>query len=127
MAEVGPTVSVIAIIDVSAKVAILCHQYLTAVGNARTDITSLQNRLGNLSTSLSGVQHLLDNQDNKTLATSQKLVDSLAGCTLELARLQSRLDPGKARKAMRRFGFRALRWPFDSKEVGVIISNLEHY
>jgi hypothetical protein len=54
-------------------------------------------------------------------------VDSVDGCTLELVQVQNRLDPGKARKAMRRFGLRALRWPFDSKEVSGIISNLERY
>jgi DNA-binding transcriptional MerR regulator len=128
MAEaVGLAASVIAIINLSAKVATLCLQYSTAVGNARTDITYLQNRLSDLGTSLSGVQHLLDNENNKTLATSQKLVDSLAGCRSELAQLQSRLDPGKARKTMRRFGLRALKWPFNSKEVSGIASNLEHY
>ncbi|RYP68551.1 hypothetical protein DL770_008416 [Monosporascus sp. CRB-9-2] len=128
MAEaVGLAASVIAIINLSAKVANLCLQYSTAVGNARADITCLRTRLDHLGTSLQGVQHLLDGRNNQELVTSRKLVDSLNGCTSELAQLQSRLDPGKARKAMRRFGLRALKWPFDSKEVSGIVSNLEHY
>ncbi|KAH7137547.1 hypothetical protein EDB81DRAFT_844122 [Dactylonectria macrodidyma] len=101
---VGLAASVIAIIDLSAKVAVLCLQYSTA-----------------------GVQHLLDNRNNQALATSRKLVDSVDGCTSELVQLQGRLDPGKARKAMRRFGLHALKWPFDSKEVSDIVSNLERY
>ncbi|KAM5353336.1 hypothetical protein ACJZ2D_016758 [Fusarium nematophilum] len=40
---------------------------------------------------------------------------------------KGRLDPGKTRNAMRRFGLRALRLPFDSKEVSGIISNQERY
>ncbi|KAH7124365.1 hypothetical protein EDB81DRAFT_731294 [Dactylonectria macrodidyma] len=128
MAEaVGLATSVIAIIDLSAKVAVLCLQYSTAVGNARADITHLRSRLDDLGTTLQGVQHLLDNRNNQALATSRKLVDSIDGCTSELVQLQSRLDPGKARKAMRRFGLRALKWPFDSKEVSDIVSNLERY
>ncbi|KAI3576689.1 hypothetical protein IWW34DRAFT_808545 [Fusarium oxysporum f. sp. albedinis] len=96
MAEaVGLAASVIAIINLSAKVATLCLQYSTA--------------------------------NHQALATSRKLVDSLNGCTSELTRLQSRQDPGKARKAMCRFGLRALKWPFDSKEVSGIVSNLDHY
>ncbi|KAH7125055.1 hypothetical protein B0J13DRAFT_598998 [Dactylonectria estremocensis] len=128
MAEaVGLAASVIAIIDLSAKVAVLCLQYSTAVGNARADITRLQSRLDDLGTTLQGVQHLLDNRNNQALTTSRKLVDSVDGCTSELVQLQSRLDPGKARKTMRRFGLRALKWPFDSKEVSDIVSNLERY
>ncbi|RYP13088.1 hypothetical protein DL765_007037 [Monosporascus sp. GIB2] len=128
MAEaVGLAASVIAIIDLSAKVANLCFQYSTAVGNARADITCLRTRLDDIGTSLQGVRHLLDGQNYQELATSRELVDSLNGCTSELAQLQSRLDPGKAHKAMRRVGLRALKWPFDSKEVSGIVSSLEHY
>ncbi|KAG7432247.1 Kinesin light chain [Fusarium oxysporum f. sp. raphani] len=128
MAEaVGLTASVIAIIDLSAKVATLCLQYSTAVRNAKADITRLQTRLNDLGTSLEGVKELLDDRNNQALATSRKLVDSLDGCTSELAQLQSKLDPGKARQAMRHFGLRALKWPFNSKEVSGIVSNLDHY
>ncbi|KAJ4309322.1 hypothetical protein N0V84_011561 [Fusarium piperis] len=128
MAEVvGLAASVIAIIDLSAKVAKLCSDYSTAVRNARADITRLQSQLGNLSECLQGAQRLLNDPNNRSLATSRKLVDSIDGCTSELVQVQNRLDPGKARKAMRRFGLRALRWPFNSKEVSGIISNLERY
>ncbi|RYP61640.1 hypothetical protein DL771_010059 [Monosporascus sp. 5C6A] len=128
MAEaVGLAASVIAIIELSAKVANLCLEYSNAVRNARDDITCLRTRLEDLGTTLQGIQHLLDGRNNQELAMSRKLVDSLGDCTSELAQLQSRLDPGKARKAMRRFGLRAFKWPFDSKEVSGIVSNLEHY
>ncbi|KAM6510855.1 hypothetical protein FSOLCH5_011300 [Fusarium solani] len=128
MAEaVGLAASVIAIIDLSAKVATLCLQYSTAVGNARADITHLQRRLNDLSPCLQRTQRLLNGPNKHALETSQSLVDCFDDCTQELARVQSRLDPGKARKAMRRFGLRALKWPLDSKEVNGIISNLDDY
>ncbi|KAH6995530.1 P-loop containing nucleoside triphosphate hydrolase protein [Ilyonectria sp. MPI-CAGE-AT-0026] len=128
MAEaVGLAASVIAIVELSAKVAVLCLQYSTAVGNARADITRLRSRLADLDTTLQGVQHLLDTRNHQALATSRKLVDSLDGCTSELVQLQSRLDPGKGRKVMHRVGLRALKWPFDSKEFSDIVSNLERY
>ncbi|KAJ4160360.1 hypothetical protein NW754_003485 [Fusarium falciforme] len=119
--------SIIAIIDLSAKVVKLCSEYSTTVGNARADITRLQSQLNDLGQCLQGAQRLLNDPNNKSLATSRKLVESVDSCESELAQVQNRLDPGKARKAMRRFGLRALWWPFDSKEVSGIISNLERY
>jgi hypothetical protein len=128
MAEaIGLAASVLAIIDLSVKVAKLCSDYSTAVGNARADITRLQSQLDKLRECLQGARRLLNDPNNQSLATSRKLVDSVDGCTSELVQVQNRLDPGKARKAMRRFGLRALRWPFNSKGVSEIISNLERY
>ncbi|KAH7114740.1 hypothetical protein B0J13DRAFT_460169, partial [Dactylonectria estremocensis] len=95
--------------------------------NARANITRLRSRLYDLGTTLQGVRHLLDDPSSQALVTSRRPVDSIDSCTSERAKLQSRLDPGKARKAMRRFRIRALKWLFDSKEVSDIVSNLERY
>ena len=38
-----------------------------------------------------------------------------------------KLEPRKGRKTMSRIGLRALRWPFTSKQVEKIVSNLEGY
>ncbi|KAJ3522867.1 hypothetical protein NM208_g12684 [Fusarium decemcellulare] len=131
MAEaVGLAASVIAIINLSAKVVKLCSDYSTAVGNARADITRLQSQLNDLSRCLQGARRLLADPNSKSLATSRGLVDSLDDCKSELDQVQTRLDPGKAgkaRKTMRRFGLCTLKWPFDSKEFSGIISNLERY
>ncbi|QPC57801.1 hypothetical protein HYE67_000032 [Fusarium culmorum] len=128
MAEaVGLAASVIAIIDLSAKVATLCFQYSTAVGNARADFAHLQSRLNDLDACLRGVHRVLHGPNNQALPISRELIDSLDGCKSELAQVQNRLDPGKARKTMRRLGLRALKWPFDSKEVSGIVANLERY
>ncbi|RKL05191.1 hypothetical protein BFJ70_g17144 [Fusarium oxysporum] len=128
MAEaVGLAVSVITIIDLSAKVSTRCFQYLTAVGNARADITRLQSRLDDLSACLRGAHRVLHGSNNQALAVSRELINSLDGCKSELVQVQNRLDPGKARKTMRRLGLRALKWPFDSKEVSGIVANLDYY
>ncbi|EWY97447.1 hypothetical protein FOYG_02287 [Fusarium oxysporum NRRL 32931] len=128
MAEaVGLAASVIAIIDLSAKVATLCFQYSTAVGNARADVAHLQSRLNDLDACLRGFHRVLHGPNNQALPISRELIDSLDGCKSELAQVQNRLDPGKARKTMRRLGLRALKWPFDSKEVSGIVANLERY
>ncbi|PCD38687.1 hypothetical protein AU210_007153 [Fusarium oxysporum f. sp. radicis-cucumerinum] len=128
MAEaVGLAASVIAVIDLSAKVATLCFQYSTAVRNARADIAHLQSRLNDLDACLRGIHRVLHGPNNQALPISRELIDSLDGCKSELAQVQNRLDPGTARKTMRRLGLRALKWPFDSKEVSGIVANLERY
>ncbi|CVK85819.1 uncharacterized protein FMAN_06666 [Fusarium mangiferae] len=128
MAEaVGLVASIIAIVELSAKVGKLCVQYSTAAGNARADITRLQGRLKDLNVCLEAAQRLLDDPKNTAFATSRSLVNSLNACETELAEVWDRLDPGSARKAMRRFGLRALKWPFESKEISTVISNIEHY
>ncbi|KAF5987527.1 kinesin light chain [Fusarium bulbicola] len=128
MAEaVGLAASIIAIVELSAKVGKPCIQYSTAAGSARADIARLQSRLRDLGVCLEAAQRLINDPKNTVLATSRSLVDSLNACQTELAEVQNRLVPGSAQKAMRRFGLRALKWPFDSKEISTVVSNLEHY
>jgi hypothetical protein len=84
-----------------------------------------------LETTLQGAQRLLESPNGKKLQTSQGLGNGLTDCFSQLSELQSRLEkklnPGSARKAMSRIGFRALKWPFESKEIDRIIENLEQY
>jgi hypothetical protein len=123
--------SIIAAIDLSAKVASLCFQYYSAVKNAPSDVERLQGELETLKTTLRGAQRLLESPNGKRLQTSQGLRNGLIDCFSQLMELRSRLEkklsPGSARKAMSRIGFRALKWPFESKEIDSIINNLERY
>ncbi|KAF4332196.1 kinesin light chain [Fusarium beomiforme] len=105
----------------------MAEAYSTAAGNARADIARLQSRLNDLNVCLEAASRLLHDPNNSGLAASRSLVDSLNSCKTELAGIQARLDPGSARKAMRCIGLRALKWPFESKEIAVIVSSLEHY
>ena len=117
--------SIIAVIDVSAKIISLCFQYSTAVSNSRKDIERLQKKVSNLKDVFGQVEQLLDGQ-NKTPAT-HNLSDSLKECLWQLEELKTQLEPGKTRNAMSRVGFRALKWPFTSKEVEKCIASLESY
>ena len=131
MEAVGSAASIIAVIDLSAKVASLCFQYCSAVKNAPSDVERLQGELERLKTTLQGAQQLLESPNGKRLQTSQGLWDGLIDCSSQLSQLRSRLEkklnPGSTRKAMSRIGFRALKWPFESKEIDTIIKNLERY
>jgi hypothetical protein len=119
--------NVIAVVDISAKIASLCFQYSVAVKNAKEDIGRLQRKVNDIKDVLGEVQQLLDGRDKTRLSATNKLLDSLKECFLQLEELKTQLEPGKTCKAMSRFGVRALKWPFTSKEVEKIVASLERY
>ncbi|KAF4470527.1 Kinesin light chain [Fusarium albosuccineum] len=128
MAEaVGLAASIIAIVELSAKVGSLCLKYSSGVRNATRDIAILQNAVKDLGMTFQGAQRLLEQSDSQELSTSQELRQSLVECQTELEQLKERLAPGTTRKAMSRFGFRALKWPFDSKDIQEIVTRLERH
>ncbi|KAH0542416.1 hypothetical protein FGG08_003171 [Glutinoglossum americanum] len=119
--------SVIAVVDLSAKIVSRCFQYSVAVKNAKEDIESLQGEVSRIGDVLERAKKLLEEPKEMRLLTFQKLSDSLKGCSAQLEELNRRLEPSNTRKVMSRLGARALKWPFTSKEVEKIVANLERY
>ena len=115
--------STIAVIDISAKITVLCFQYSSSVKNAKKDIERLQKKVSDIRNVFGQVKQLLDERDK----LRPDLSGSFEECLLQLEKLNTQLDPGKTRKAMSRVGFRALKWPFKSKEVENIVASLESY
>lgn len=127
MEGLGVAANVMAIIDLSAKVATLCFQYSKEVANARADIQRLHAQVEHLGTALQASQRLMENEGSQSLFICQELVGSFCDCIAELGRLEQKLNPRTARNTMRRLGLRALKWPFNSKEVDRLLSNLERH
>jgi hypothetical protein len=119
--------SVIAVIDMSAKITALCFQYSIAVKDAQNDIERIKKKVGDIKHILESIKELLDGSHKARLSTTHGLFKSLKQCLWELQELNEELEPGKARKTMSRFGVRALKWPFTSKQVERIISSMEGY
>jgi predicted RNase H-like nuclease (RuvC/YqgF family) len=119
--------SVIAVIDLSAKVTALCFQYSVAVKDAKNDIERLERKVGDIQRILEKIKELLEGQYKARLSTTHDLFKSLKQCLQQLEQLKGQLEPGKTRKAMSRFGMRALKWPFTSKQVENTVSSLEGY
>ncbi|KAF2258043.1 vegetative incompatibility protein HET-E-1 [Lojkania enalia] len=123
--------SVIAVVDISAKVASLCFQYSVAVQDAKEDIGRLQQKVTDIENIVEKLQQLLDKQDKSQLSTVRTLLDPLEKCSQELkeleTKLKAKLEPSVGRKAMQRFDIRALKWPLTSKEVEKTVKNLESY
>jgi predicted translin family RNA/ssDNA-binding protein len=119
--------SVIAVVDISAKITSLCFQYLTEVKAAKNDIERLQRKVAEIRGLLEKIKQLLDGRDKAQLSTTSELSDSLQECFRELKELKAELEPGKARKTMSRFGVRALKWPLTNKQVEKMVVSLEKY
>lgn len=119
--------SVIAVIDISAKIASLCFQYSVAVKNAKEDIQRIQKKASDIGSTLGELRQGLGRPDGTRLPATRKLTESLQECLVLLQKLEIQLEPGKTRKAMSRLGGRALKWPFKSKEIEKIVASLEKY
>ena len=109
--------SVIAVIELSAKIASLCVRYSLAVKHAKDDIGRFRREINSITDLLEDVNRMLERPDHTQLSTSVKLKDALRSCSEQLLELSTTLDPGRRREVMRTFGLRALKWPFKTSEV----------
>ncbi|RYP78020.1 hypothetical protein DL770_006952 [Monosporascus sp. CRB-9-2] len=125
MAEgLGVAASAIAVIELSAKVASLCLQYSKNVKHAKEDITRIHDEVIRLKNTSKEVQNLVNSPRGTKLKASQKLGDTLKDSQSRLERLDHELTPSKGRQVMKQFGLRALKWPFESKDVEKIIQDI---
>lgn len=117
--------SVIAVIELSAKIASICVRYSLAVKDAKDDIDRFQREINSITDLLKHVKSMLERPDHTQLLTSTTLKDGLSSCSKQLLELATTLDPGRRRKVMSSFGLRALKWPFKTSEVEKVIHKLE--
>ncbi|KAI8633781.1 WD40-repeat-containing domain protein [Xylariaceae sp. FL1651] len=125
MAEAfGVAASALAVAELSTKIISQCLQYSQDVKHAKDDIARVRKEVTNLSTVMERLHDLLDSPHGARLQTSQEVRDALVDGRSQLENLHDKLAPSKIRQAMKQFGLRALKWPFDSKEVEKIIHKL---
>ena len=109
----GTAASVIAVIELSAKVSSLCYKYYTAVNNAKNDIDRLCEELGQLKSTLEGACRLLEGPHAARLKTSQPLHDGVSSSSSRLTELQAKLEKklqlGTRQKIMSRVGRSTLK------------------
>ena len=128
MDGVSATASIVALIDTSLKVVFLCAEYYSNVKNAKKDVDRFSLEVKAFINVLHNLEKLARNPVGATrLCASRSLNNDIERCLLDLERLQKKLDPGKRQKAMSRYGIRALKWPFESKELEKDIGELERY
>ncbi|RGP69012.1 kinesin light chain 3 [Fusarium sporotrichioides] len=127
MEGLGVAASIIAVVDLSTKVATLCSQYSKDVSSARADIERIRQQVEQLTTALQATQRLVEGNKGSSLSASQGLLGSFRSCIADLERLEKKLDPNPIRTAMRRYGIRALKWPFNRKEVDQLLAGLDRH
>ncbi|KAH8588534.1 vegetative incompatibility protein HET-E-1 [Bisporella sp. PMI_857] len=127
MAGIGEAASIIAVIDLSAKVASICFQYSREVAGAKNEILSLQAELSGLQDVLEKLKHLLEQPDSAKLSALPEINHALDAAENQLKELDKKLDIEKSRNPLKRYGLRALKWPFESNDVRKIIDRLERF
>ncbi|KAM5350179.1 hypothetical protein ACJ41O_006684 [Fusarium nematophilum] len=120
----GVVASLIAVVHSSAKVASLCFHYYRNIKNAKDDIDRLQQEATNLKKASESAQLLLKGPNGAKLEASQELMVAAKDSLSQLRELEQVLSPGTARKAMSRVGLRALKWPFQNKDIEKIAQGL---
>ena len=108
MAGLDVAAGVIAIVDISAKVAGLCYRYSREVIDAKSDIERLKNYIERLLNTFKELQKALDGQHRDKLRVTQHLRVDIDSCYSNIYNLEEKLKMGKGRKAMHRVGLRAL-------------------
>ena len=129
MDPLGAAASVIAVIQISAKVFDICRKYYMEVKDARKDIQALRDEMISLQDVLINVADLADAPGSENLAVLQLLEKAdgpIQQCDDYLNVLLVKLEGGRKEK-MRQFGLRALKWPFSNQEVMNIIVMIERY
>lgn len=120
----GVASSVIAVVEISGRVAALCFQYSKGVKNAKEEVNRLLREVNCLGKTTSGVQDLLESPTGTKLKTSKKLLIAVEEAQAHLKKLDGDLRPSSTKKAFRRLGIGALKWPLKSKDVEKAVQQL---
>lgn len=116
MAGLETAASIIAIINLSAKIAVICTKYIADVKDAKEDVERLEKEIEAVRAIFTSAREPLDNSESSRLSASQNLHNTISNCLSLLEELNDRLQL-KNQKLMRRYGLRALKWPFKTQEV----------
>ncbi|KAI4086758.1 MAG: hypothetical protein LQ339_009004, partial [Xanthoria mediterranea] len=124
MAGLDVAAGVIAVVDISAKVAGLCYRYSREVADAKSDIERLKNHVERLLNTFKELQKALDGQHGDKLRVTQHLRVDIDSCCSNMYNLEEKLKMGKGRKAMHRVGLRALSWPLTRSDTDKAIERI---
>ena len=125
MEGVSATASVVALAETSLKFVSLCAEYYSLVKNAKKDADQLCKEVKAFIRVLENLKKLAGSPGATRLFASRSLNKDIQQCLIYLEHLQKKLEPGKRRKAMSRYGIRALKWPFERKELEKDLGVLE--
>ncbi|KAI3571439.1 hypothetical protein IWW34DRAFT_291909 [Fusarium oxysporum f. sp. albedinis] len=123
MAEaLGIASSVIAVVDLSAKVISWCVRYAQDVSHAKEDKKRLAEEVTRLHLASVNARHLLRGPHGSRLKASHALYLAAVNSQSQLRRIESQLVEGSGQA---KINFEALKWPFKSKDVQSVIQDLD--
>ncbi|KAL2363855.1 hypothetical protein RJZ56_003220 [Blastomyces dermatitidis] len=126
MEAVSAVANIVALVEVTAKIAIECLTYINAVRAASADKLLLEKEINSLLDILDDAKQLLNGPNTAKLSSSQKLHNAVVDCHSQLSELEARVKPKKPRKIAGFIKFRSsLKWPFESKEFEKRLQNME--
>ncbi|KAK6334320.1 hypothetical protein TWF730_003535 [Orbilia blumenaviensis] len=97
----GGVASIIAIVDLAAKLTKVCAKYISEVREYETEVKDLRDKIQSLGTVLGKLDGLLKGPHRRKLETSAQLQSSLLDCKNELQNLLNRLrSPPSATAAL---------------------------
>ncbi|VUC20528.1 unnamed protein product [Clonostachys rosea] len=126
MEGIGVAANLIAIVDISAKIAAQCYDYGKKVCNAKADIDRLQKEVSTLTGIAKSVEDLLGGPNGNRLATSHQLKAAIGEALGHLEKVDERITLKKGQKTMSRLGLRALKWPFEKGEIEGLVGDLRN-
>jgi hypothetical protein len=121
---------VIAVVQISGQVFLLCQTYYLEVKEARTDIQRLRDEVTSLQDVLTNVADLAEDPSSAKLSILSLLNQQdgpVQQCQRDLLELVAKLEPGQGKNKMKQFGLRALKWPFSSKDVEKLLTTIGRY
>ncbi|KAI4170252.1 MAG: hypothetical protein LQ343_005135 [Gyalolechia ehrenbergii] len=118
MEGIAGAASIAAVLEVTAKLGKLCGSYIHEVRQAQNDIERLRSKVLALEAVLVRLQKLPPSEIDAT---------AILNCCEYLDPVKKRLESKMEHSTMRRMGFRALKWPFTSKDVGAQVQRIEEY
>ncbi|MCJ1422935.1 hypothetical protein MMC29_000815 [Sticta canariensis] len=129
MEAVAAAASIVGVLEISLKVLSLTVEYSTQVKSAKEDISRFRLELEAFIQVVRSLHELSQNPEASKLVTFNSIArsGSIQQCELDLKNLQTKLKPSKGERAMSRYGVRALKWPFESKELHNLLVALERY
>ncbi|KAK6342234.1 hypothetical protein TWF730_001711 [Orbilia blumenaviensis] len=113
--------SVIAVIEISAKLLGVLGKYCKDARNTKKDIQRLISQVECLYEVLQSIQTFIDGKDETKVPGIQSLKSSLAQCKAQVQEVLSKLPEQKKILGWRR----SLKWPFDKPQVQEILTVLE--
>ena len=109
MEGVGAAASVIALIEISAKVASLCLDYCKSVFHAKDDIAGICRELINLEQVAYCAKQLFDSANSVNFKTSRQLFVTVQESCSALQALRNEMRPKTLQQALSRLGFQSLK------------------